>query len=109
MGILTDLYKSVLNTDTQKSAFAQTCSKCGCNLSSGGGKAYHQDGKGGWECIDHVELPPKEKTVSDHKEELENEILNMLIKFSNKHNVNVTKIGLINDNGEGKVRIIAEV
>jgi hypothetical protein len=108
MGVLTDLFKSVSNSDMQKSAFSKTCSKCGCNLGSNG-KAYHQDGKGGWECMDHVEVPPKEKTVSDYKEELENEIFEMLVKFSNKHNVNITKIGLINVNGEGKVKIIAEV
>ena len=108
MGILTNLFKSESNSDFQKPADAQTCSKCGCNLRNNG-KAYHQDGKGGWECMDHVEVPPKEKTVSDYKEELENEILNMLMKFSNKHNVDITKIGLINANGESKVKITAEV
>jgi meiotically up-regulated gene 157 (Mug157) protein len=108
MGILTNVFKNTSNSDLQKSAFAQTCSKCGCNLRSNG-KAYHQDGKGGWECMDHVEVPPKEKSVSDYKEELENEILEMIIKFSNKHNVTITRINLMNVNGEGKVKITAEV
>ncbi len=58
MGIFSDLFKSESNYNFQKSYFAKTCSKCGCNLRIGG-NAYHQDGKGGWECVAHIEIPPK--------------------------------------------------
>ncbi len=110
MGILSDLFNSEQNSDFQKSSSAQTCSKCGCSLK--GGPAYHQDGKGGWECVAHIELPPKETTMFDpekikeDKERLEIIIANLMYEFEKKWGVEFDSIIGLKDKGETSISMI---
>lgn len=111
MGIFTDLFKSESNSDFQQSYLAKKCSKCGCSL-NGGGPAFHQDGKGGWECVAHIELPPKEPTMFDpekykeDKERLEIKIANLMYEFEKKWGVEFDAINGLKDKGETKISMV---